>query len=345
MKTTIAPILVAFALAAVTPRSALAQNDSVRTTKGTEAGEVEKMSAVGVTLKRGSVSKNIPVSEIESVRFADEPSELTQARVNARNGGYRTALNKLSGVNAAGIVNPYIKQELAFYKAYCQARLALLGEEDLTAAGRDLNTFRQNGKQNFHYLQAVELLGDLLASSGRYSQAEKMYAEVAKAPFPAYKVRANVLVGRSLQGQDKHAEAIQRFEAAIRLGGEDAEEKSQQLEAQLGKAVSLAATGKIGQGVKLVQQVLAAADPAQDRLLARAYNALGACYVQGGKSKDALFAFLHVDLLFANVPESHAEALYHLVALWQETGKPQESKQAREKLETRYASSAWAKKL
>ncbi len=331
-------------VAVLASSTVFAQSDRVRTTKGTETGEVTKMTAIGVTVTRGSTTKEVPVTEIRSVQFADEPSELTQARVNARNGGYQSALKKLRGVGG-DIANPYVKQDLAFYRAYCLGKLALLGEGDPTSAGRELNKFRQQNQQSFHYLDCLELLGDLLAAAGRFPQAEKMYAEMARAPFPAYKARAGVLTGRALQSQDKHDEAVRRFDTAIGVAGQGPENKSQRLAAQLGKAVSLSATGKVDQGVKLAQQVIRDADPEDQVLLAQAYAALGACYREGGKAKDALFAYLRVDLLFANVPSAHAEALFNLATLWESIGKPQQARQARNTLKQQYAASSWAKKL
>lgn len=322
-----------------------AQNDRVRTAERTESGEITKMTAAAVTVKRGSQSKTVPVNEIQSVQFGGEPSELTQARVNARNGGYAAALKKLSGLDAGSISNKYIAAEVAFFKAYCQAKLALLGEADVMGAGRQLNGFIQKNKQNFHYLQATELLGDLLTAAGRYSNAEQMYGQLARAPFPEYKVRASVLIGRTLQAQDKHAEALQRFESALASADDSPRGKTQRLSALLGKAVSLAATGKVNDGVGLVNEVLKNADPAESNLLASAYNALGSCYLKAGKPKDALFAFLHVDLLFANEPEAHAESLYHLATLWEEIGKTGQAREARNKLKSRYAASSWAKRI
>lgn len=332
-------------LTAIAAAAAHAQNDRVRTTSGTEVGEVTGMTALEVTVKRGSTSKEIPVSEIESVQFGEEPSELTQARVNARNGGYQTALEKLSAINKRDAANPFIEQELAFYKAYCQTKLVLLGEGDFRAAGRELNAFIQANTQNYHFLQATQLLGDLLVSEGMYGPAEARYTLLAKAPWPSYKARAGVLIGETLQAQDKHAEAIEKFDAALAAADDTPEGKTQKLAAQLGKGVSLAATGKVDEGVKLVQGVLRAADPEQEGLLAAAYNALGSCYVQAKKEKAALFAFLHVDLLFASIPEQHAEALFHLASLWDAVGKPQEGRQARAELQEQYASSTWAKRL
>ena len=333
-------VLLTFSFASI----ATAQNDRVRTAAGAEAGKVTGMTKTEVTVRRGSTDKTLQVSEIEGVQFAGEPSELTQARVNARNGGYRVAAEKLASLDASRVKEPYIRQEIEFYQAFCQAKLALLGEADIKAAGSKLNAFVRDNPNNYHYFQARQLLGDLLVSAGLYSSAEKMYAELARAPWPAYKMRAGVLVGRALQAQEKHAEALQRFDSALAVTDDSPIGKSQKLAAQLGKGVSLAATGKVDEGVKLVETVIRDADPADEQLLAEAYNAQGSCYVQAGKAKEALFAFLHVDLMFANSPEAHAEALYNLAPLWEKAGKPQEARAARQTLKERYASSTWAKK-
>ena len=42
-------------------------------------------------------------------------------------------------------------------------------------------------------------------------------AELAKAPWPVYKMRAAVSLGRSLQAQGKHAEARTLLDAALKL--------------------------------------------------------------------------------------------------------------------------------
>ena len=48
-------------------------------------------------------------------------------------------------------------------------------------------------------------------ASGRFENAQKQYAELAKAQWPDYKMRASTSMGRSLQAQNKHAEAEAAF--------------------------------------------------------------------------------------------------------------------------------------
>jgi tetratricopeptide (TPR) repeat protein len=344
-----AALLVTAALiSALTTSESFSQGvaDRVRLTRGTETGEVNEMSPYEITLNKGRPgSRKVAVNEIKSVLFEDEPSELAQARVNAANGAYANALAALEKIDVNSIRRDYIRQDIEFYKAYCAGKLALGGEREIGDAGRQLNNFVRSHPQNFHYLAAVELMGDLLMASGRHENAQKQYAELAKAPWADYKVRAAVAVARTLQAQGKHAEAIQQFDAALATAREGAEAQEQKLAATLGKAVSMAETGGGSEAVGMIEKIIQDANPEQKELHARAYNALGSCYQKSGQTKDALLAYLHVDVLYNTVPEAHAEALASLAPLWQAVGQEEQARQARKLLQERYAGSRWAKQL
>jgi tetratricopeptide (TPR) repeat protein len=325
---------------------ALAQNvaDRVRLVRGNEVGEVTNMTPFQVTLKKGTEGEQpIAVNEIRSIQFSGEPAELSQARLNASNGSFATALASLEKIDVGQLDRDFIKQDVEFYKGWCAAKLALAGDGEIGDAGRQLNNFVKAYPNNFHYLAAREAMGDLLMAGGGYANAEKQYAELAKAPWDDYKVRAAVAVGRSLQAQGKHAEAIKQFDAALATGGAGAEVEKERLAATLGKAVSLAETGGADQAVVIIEKVIHDADPQQKELHARAYNALGTCYEKAGKSKDALLAFLHVDVLYNTVPEAHAEALSHLTTLWKAIGQDERARESRQLLDERYGGSRWAK--
>jgi tetratricopeptide (TPR) repeat protein len=328
---------------AVIGASANGQTDRVRLWNGTETGEITKTSPLEVTILRGSATKSIPISEIRSVVFGGEPAELTQARVNADNGGFKIALEALEKIDLAQVKRDLIRQDIEFYKAFIAAKQALLGERPIAEAGREMYAFVNSAKDSHHFLHATELLGDLLVASGKYSDAQRQYETLAKSPWPSYQMRAAVLTGRALQAESKHAEALQQFNAALSLKDDTEEGKRQALAAQLSKSVSLAATGKVDEGVQIIEQVIAQADPEDKELNARAYNALGSCYQLAGQTKPALFAYLHTDLLYNGVPEAHAEALARLAELWEKVGQPTQARQARETLQERYAATRWAK--
>jgi hypothetical protein len=105
----------------------------------------------------------------------------------------------------------------------------------------------------------------------------------------------------------------------------------------------MAETGKLDEAVGMIEKIIKDADPEEKELHARAYNALGSCYERAKKTKDALLAYLHVDVLYNSVPEAHAEALARLAPLWQAVGQEAHAREARETLEQRYAGSRWAK--
>jgi tetratricopeptide (TPR) repeat protein len=313
--------------------------------KGTDSGEITYTSPTEITITKGAGgSRSVPINEIKTIQFADEPSELSQARLNASNGAYANALATLNKINASDIKRDLIKQDLEFYKAYCAAKLALGGSGEIVDAGRQLNGFVRAYPKNFHCFVAYETMGDLLMAAEKYDAAQKQYAELAKAPWPDYKMRAAVAVGRTLQAQAKHDEAIKQFDAALALADDSADAQNQKLSSTLGKAVSLADTGKVDEAVRTIEKVIQDADPEQKELHARAYNALGTCYEKADKKKDALLAFLHVDLIYASVPDAHAEALSHLASLWQAVGQDERAREARQTLKEKYGNSRWAKK-
>lgn len=330
----------------VSPAVWAQQADRVRLGNGaSESGEITKMTPVGVTLKRGSAEKEIPITDIRSIVFADEPAELTQARLNANNNAYQQALDILTGININQVTNPYVQQEVAYVKAYCEAKLALLGERPVNEAGGLLSNFVTKNRQNFHFLEATQLLGDLLVAAGRHDSAQSQYETLAKAPWPAYQKRANVLVGNALLDQKKYPEALASFDKALAIADDTDAGKTQSQAAELGKAVAVAAQGKVDDGIKAVEQVIRDADPENAQLLASAYNALGACHQQAGNTKDSLFAYLHTDLLYKRAGEQHAEALFHLASLWEAVGQEPEARAARALLKERYPGTRWARQL
>ncbi len=332
------------AACALLPAAIASAADRVRTNSGAEAGEITGTSPIEISLDKGTAGTvRIPINQVRSVLWDGEPSELTQARLNAKNGGYATALERLGQVDQASLKRDLVREDVEFYLAYCAAQQALAGKGEVTDAGRKLNEFVRRHPQNFHYLEAVETMGDLLMASDKFAAAQRQYAELAKAPWPDYKMRAGVLMGQTLAAQGKHQEAIKQYDDVLATPDDNAAAKEQKLSATLGKAVSMAESKQLDQAVGLIEQMIQDTDPEQKELQARAYNALGDCYERAGRTNDALLAFLHVDVLYSTVPDAHAEALSHLASLWDAVGQTARAREARQTLNQQYRGSRWAK--
>lgn len=319
--------------------------DSIKTKTSTHMGRIVGMSPLSVELEGvGGTSKEIPVNEIDTVFFETDPSELKTAKTHVLGGRYGDALAALERIKEEDASRRENQQDIKFYKALCAAKLALAGKGTIAKAGRMMKAFVDNNSKSYHYFEGSEIVGDLLVAIHQYDQAAEYYARLENAPWPDYKMRAGVAAGRALLAQRKIAQAESTFDRVIATvaGGDLAQ--SQRLAARLGKASSLTAGKNPKAAIRMIEDVLKVADVEDVELMARAYNALGTAYRQSGQSKEALLAFLHVDVLYPSQPDTHAEALANLIDLWQEVHKAERANAARKTLMEEYKDSPWARK-
>jgi len=312
-------------------------------------GQIMEMAfdKVGIDRTGTGVVEQIAVNKIASISFDDEPTELGSARKNVADGRYEDALTSLGEIPAVNTLRVVVQQDVQFYTALCRAKIALAGSETIsvTDAGKELYTFLMANKGNYHYLEANEVLGDMLVATGKYDQAETYYRVLQSAPWDDYKMRASVLLGRALLAQpEKATEAGRQFQMVLDSTIQGKEADAQRLAARLGKAAFLALTDQADQAVALVQQVIADASPENTSLHAQAYNTLGNAHRKAGRTKEALLAFLHVHVLFHGEAEAHAEALFNLAELWKAVNKQERAVAARQILKSRYGSSPWAQR-
>ncbi len=317
--------------------------DRIRRHKGTNSGEITNMNPLGVTISKGGVETKIPAEEIRSITFAGEPSELNSARMAAERGRYQASLEKIARIADDEIDSDFLRQEVAYYTLVCHAKLALTGQGDRKKAQQQADDFMAKYRRSsFHVPAAIELIGDLLVVSGDLERARTQYAKLGRAPSPYYQAQSALLVGRAWQSEGKHREAIEQFEHALEANISSKIGKSLKLEATLHKSISQSATGEAQQAATTVKQIIAQADPEDARLLARSYNALGDCYLQSGDNQAALFAFLHVEVLYSSSGEDHAKALHELAKLWTVLGRSGRAQETEQKLKDQYPSSRWA---
>jgi tetratricopeptide (TPR) repeat protein len=317
--------------------------DTIRTTEKTYGGQITKMSPLEVVIEVNAVEQEIPVNQIENIFFDDEPTGLKSARTYAANRAYENALGALEKIDKSTINRREVLQEIDYLKAYCTAQLALEGTGDIKPAGSLMIGFARDNAGHYRYLDACEVIGDLLVALGAHAQAEEYYTRLAQAPWADYKMRAGVAAGRARLAQGKVQEAAQAFDSVLKNTSEGELADAQRLAAKLGKARCFAAADRPDEAIKMVEEIIQKADPEDIELHARAYNALGTAHRKANRLKEALLAFLHVDTLYFQVSDAHAEALSNLAQLWNEVGKTEEAVRAQQILEEQYRNSPWAK--
>ena len=213
-------------------------------------------------------------------------------------------------------------EEISFCRAYCAAQLALSGAADPIEAGKQMFTFITNSPNSFHYLKACELLGDICVTLGKFADAQKYYAKLGQAPWPDYKIRAQVALGRSYLAQDNAAAADKAFDDALANDAPGELAEAQRTAARIGKARCMVLTGKTDQALRSLNEILDRTEEKNPEINAMAYNALGTALRKAGKPKEAILAFLHVHLQYSTQPDLDAEAVANLEKLFTEDHKP-----------------------
>ena len=328
-------------------QSAFAQRaDQVFPMRGsTLTGAITEIAKTHVTINVRGSDQKVELIDIKRVTFAEEPAELTRSRDNILNGQLENGLAELKRIDASAIQRDFVKHELSYYIAYAQGKLALTGGGDKAAAKQAMLAFVTEAKNSFHFFEAAQLLGDLAVAMESYDEAVKFYGAIAKlAPWPEFQLRSAVLEARALEAQGKFPEAMAKYDAVIANALDTAEATRQKAMARIGKALGLAETGKADDGVKILEDIVAKGDAQDTELFGRAYNALGRCHLKANRTKEALLAYLRVDLLFYAQPDVHAEALYHLTKLWPQVNRSDRAAAARALLTERYSGSAWSKR-
>jgi tetratricopeptide (TPR) repeat protein len=270
---------------------------------------------------------------------------LRKGRAFAVAGKYDAALGDLKSVDAEKINRKLVKADLQFYLALCQGRLALESGAGKEQAVESMLAFVRSAANSNHFFQAADLLGDLAASQGDFENAVKYYGAISsKAPWPAYRLRALVAEADAMVQQQRFADAQKKYESIGAEKADSPEAKRLKLLAEVGRGRCVAETVSADDGINLLEKLILENDAADTELFGRAYNALGDCLQISEKPKEALMAYLHVDVLFYGNPDTHAEALYHLSKLWQVAKNQDRAAAAENLLKQRYAGRLWAEK-
>jgi tetratricopeptide (TPR) repeat protein len=330
------------ALATPTAR-AQARVDRVHRQNGVDSGQIVGVTALGITISKSGVESTIPVEDIESVYISGEPDDLNSVRTALQAGRLNDAVRNLEGIAAAPNDRDEVRAEVDFFNTLVAAKLALAGQGDLAEATAKAREFLTSRRTSFHVPRVIELVGDLLGAAGDHAGARAEYAKLAKAPSDYFVLLSALLVGRAWQAEGKHGEALAEFDKVLASAESGPRIEALKLAATLDRAVSQAASGDGAKGAEGIVTIIDATDAEDAEALARAYVALGECYLNAGDKQGALFAFLHVDLLYDDAADAHAKALHELVELWRDAGRETRSQDAARELAEKYPASRWAR--
>lgn len=317
--------------------------DRVYRQNGVDSGQIVGVTPLEVTISKNGVESKIASEDIEAVYLAGEPGDLNSVRTALRAGRLVDAKRTIDGLDPADAQREEVQADIEFYRMLVGAQLALSGEGSLQAATAAARDFATRRRSSFHVPQAIETLGDLLLANEDYAGARAEYAKLAKAPSEYLALRSALLVGRAWQAEGKFAEALVEFDKVMGSSLRGARVDPLKASAALDRAISQAGAGKSDEAAATIGAIIDKSDGEDAATLARAYNALGDCYLKAGNDEGALYAFLYVDLLYNKTADAHAKALHELVILWRKNGMDNRSQEAAQKLAEKYPGSRWAK--
>jgi tetratricopeptide (TPR) repeat protein len=309
-------------------------------------GDVTSISRTEIVITGHTNKKDyhVPANEVERVRWESEAPQLSQIRIEERNGqfdkaieGYQAALKDITSEN--------LRTDVEFLLARTTATKALRDEDKYDDAIALLEKFRTAHPTSFRYYEALRLLAQLYMTKGDVEKGNAALQAMADAPWTDFKMETDILRAKVALAHDDVAGALKALEAVIAIAPSTPAEKSRRYEALLTKAACLQKQTKYQQASEVLSGILEEADDEDTKTLAETCIRLGDCYQSGGRTKEAILAYLRVDILFPKEKKQDAEALYYLSRLFAQDGKGDKASEAAARLQDRYPRSPWTARL
>jgi tetratricopeptide (TPR) repeat protein len=300
-------------------------------------GQVQSESPTEVVVLQGSNNINVPVDQIQSIRYDGQSPSIPLAEARELGGQLAESaelFRKAAGESAA---KPYALQAALIREAEVLTELALVEPDKVKDAKDKLARFLQTYPTSRHIAAARVCQARLQLHAGDMAGAETTIAELAKLPRGAE--RAAVLRAKILGKQGKYDEAIAQLDKLITGSPKNSERRRSAL---LAKAENLAAKKRYSEAETLLQEVIQSNPPEDAAAQAPAYNTLGDCLRAANRPKEALFAYLHTDLLYSKDKEEHPRALHRIAELYRALNQQARADEFAQRLKQEYPKSTWA---
>ncbi|MDR2439994.1 MAG: tetratricopeptide repeat protein [Planctomycetaceae bacterium] len=300
------------------------------------SGTILGVNAEKITIDVRGEKQEIPANIIALTEYDGEPSSLKTARTAFDGSRMSETLEALAKVDPKTLTKPEIKQDFDYLTAAAKTKSVLAGFGNLADAEKSLLDFIKNNKNSYHYFEICELYGDLMVQAGKFDNAKKSYAALAKAPWSEYSLKATVSLGMAEITEKKTDSARKNFEIVIK--SEDNSEQAQRLKniAQVGLALCLTTEKKYDEAIKILEEIAKNSGNEDSVFQSLVYNSLGSTYAQAGKPREAILAYMHTDILFSSARNEHIKALQELSKLWKQVKRNERAEETDNRLKSIY---------
>jgi tetratricopeptide (TPR) repeat protein len=312
------------------------------TTKGAAGGLVRgtvvSESSTKVEVKLGNTVTTVPTNEIVSIEYDGDPPSLEQAKTKEATNSFIEAADLYKKAAAEASSKPFIAEDAAFGQVRVTTELAINDPAKVGEAITLLENFSRTYKNGRHIGPALESLAKLQIAKENFSGVEQTLAQLSK--LPGGEDRASIFRIKILTRKGNLDQAVTELDKVIATAPEGSRKKR---DAQLSKAESLVGLRKFADAESILKTVIKGSAAEDAMTQAAAHNAMGDCLKAAGRPKEALYAYLHTDLLFSKEKDEHARALAQLAQLWRDPqlNRPDRADEALERLKQEYPRSPY----
>ena len=291
-------------------------------------GTVTEISATEVKVLRTNpnTSQSVSASAITTIQFGQEPPSLTAMRSAVMGSRFSDVFEVAQKLDPATIAGPFARQDYDFFQAFALGQIALEGpnnKENLQKAIAACTDFLKTQVSSYHYFPMCELTGELHLAAGNRENAFQVYSILAKAPWAVSQLKANTALGTIRLEEGRLDEAKKYYQAVSASPEVSKDVLRAKTEAEIGLAKCLIREGNWKTALEQLETLSTKTDSENARLQAAIYLALGEAYEAAGNPKEAILAYLHIEILFPSAKSEYLAALKRLAVLWSKVNRPE----------------------
>ena len=264
-------------------------------------------------IKGGKAAKQtMDISKVDTVHYWPKPTAYTAAANLMNSGDYAGAIARFLAVAKD-------RSQRSWARTYALMNIALMYEDDGNLDGaiqaweklaKDFSRSRYVPKAFIQVGLAQLSKGDAEAAKRSFERLGRLSGlpEGQKIMAKYYMILIKEKQGAAAKNQSLLRQALSEYKALLGKTEGDTELAEVAILCRLGIGTCQLLLGQYDQALAFFQKIAdAAKDPA---VLAGAFIGLGDCYFKKNQWKDALLAFLRVEILYDRNPEMTAQALY-----------------------------------
>lgn len=311
-------------------------------TKGDSAGKIRGTvvaeSPTKVDIKLGQSVTSIPTNEVADIEYDGDPPSLEDAKSKEAQNALAEAADLYKKAATEAASKPFIAEDAAFGQVRVVGEMALNDPGRIAEATTLLEKFSQTYKNGRHIGLTLESLAKLQLAKENFNGVEQTLAQLAK--LPGGDDRASAYRVKILMKKGSTDQALAELDKVIAASGEGS---ARRRDAVIAKAEALVNLRKFAEAETLLKGVIKTASAEDSAIQSAAHNALGECYRAAGRPKEALYAFLHTDMLFSKEKDEHARALARIAQLWRDPqlNRPDRAEEVLERLKQEYPRSPY----